>query len=160
MASLIPDSEKAALRQAYEDFFDTFKKKIVVHRQPKKIISQINLGFLYGYGDDANYQVGDGPNTNTPSNYAYEPQSSTFYGIVWYPKKANQDLEIGGDIRAFNPDGEVRIKVDKTARDYMVEGPNVERVDILDHSYSLVSEDAEINQLFTGYYVFKLKEIS
>lgn len=159
MASLIPDSEKAALRQAYEDFFDTFKKKIVVHRQPKKIISQINLGFLYGYGDDANFQYDDAE-SNAPHNYAYEPQSSTFYGMVWYPKQANQDFKIGGDIRAFVPDGEVRIKVDETARDYLVAGPSVERVDILDHSYSLVSEDTEINQLFTGYYVFKLKEVS
>ena len=166
MSSLIPDSEKAALQQGYADFFDTFKRKITVHKAPNKVVEHIDVSFLYGYGEESSHQeITDSPPSNSieglpTDNYAYEPESSEFYALVWYPKEANQDLEVGEDIRAFIPDGEIRIKVDKIARDYLTIGKNVERIDVQDHSYILISEDAEVNHLFTGYYIFKLKEIS
>lgn len=149
MADLIPSSEKEILRKAYGDFFETFRRQITVHKEPRKVINQINTSFLFGYGETSN-QV----------NYAYEPESTAFYAIVWYPRRANQDFEIGGEIRGFVPEGEIRIKVDKEAKDYISEGKRVERIDVGEHSYTLISEDAEINHFFSGYYIFKLKETS
>jgi hypothetical protein len=147
MADLIPDSERLALKEIYNNFFDTFKREITIHKQAKKVINQINTSFLYGYGETSN-QV----------NYAYEPESATFYAMVWYPNRANQDFEIGGEIRAFIPEGEVRIKVNKEVKEYLTTGKAVERIDINDHSYGLVSADAEINHFFSDYFIFKLKE--
>ena len=120
MASLIPESEKAALRSAYDDFFDTFKRQITVHKSPKKVIENIDISFLYGYGEESSHSdITGGMGGLSSKNYAYEPESSVFHALVWYPKKANQDLEVGSDIRAFVPEGEIRIKVDKTTKDYL-----------------------------------------
>ncbi|MAF26153.1 hypothetical protein CL634_11375 [bacterium] len=147
MSDLIPERDKTTLKAAYADFFDTFKRSITVHKQAKRVIDQINTSFLFGYGEPSQ-QV----------NYAYETESKVFSAIVWYPRQANQDFEISGEIRAFIPEGEIRIKVGKDAKEYLVAGRSIERIDIEDHSYELISEDAEINHFFSDYYIFKLKE--
>lgn len=147
MSDLIPENDKQAFKNAYADFFDTFKKEITVHKEAKKVVSQINTGFLYGYGDVSN-QV----------NYVYQTDSQTFSAIVWYPKKGSGGFEIGGEIRAFIPEGEILIKVGEEAKTYLTSGLSVEKIDILNHSYELVGQEEEINHFFTGYYIFNLKE--
>ena len=101
-------------------FFDTFKKEIIVHKEAKRVVAQINMGFLYGYGDVSNQ-----------TNYTHQTHSQTFSAIVWYPKKGSGGFEIGGEIRAFIPEGEILIKVGEEAKTYLTSGMSVEKIDIL-----------------------------
>ena len=62
------------------------------------------------------------------------------------------------EISAYLPEGEIRIKVKKDAKDYIKLG-KVERIDLEGHAYMLLGEEASINAIINGYYVFKLGEI-
>ncbi len=42
MGSLLTDADKASFKSSIEDLFDTFARDIVIHKEPKKIVSQIN----------------------------------------------------------------------------------------------------------------------
>ena len=42
MASLLTSTETTNLVSILGDVFDTFKREVVVHKSPKKVISQIN----------------------------------------------------------------------------------------------------------------------
>ena len=53
MASLVSATEIAAFTGDFINLFDTFKRDFVVHKESKKVISQINTDFLYGYGTSA-----------------------------------------------------------------------------------------------------------
>ena len=51
MASLISSTEKANLVKIFTDVFDTFKQEIVVHKEPIKVVNQINLSAIFGYDE-------------------------------------------------------------------------------------------------------------
>ena len=46
MPSLISTAERAILTGTFQDVFDTFKRAIVVHKEPIKVISSIDEIFL------------------------------------------------------------------------------------------------------------------
>ena len=48
MPSLISETEKNNLTGIFNDIFDTFKREIVIHKEPKKVISQVNTASLFG----------------------------------------------------------------------------------------------------------------
>ena len=56
------------------------------------------------------------------------------------------------------PDGEIRIKVQEDCKNYIHEG-KTEKVQVKGKNYTLISTEAEVNNILTGYYIFKLKEI-
>ena len=86
MASLLTSTETTNLVGILGDVFDTFKRDVVIHKTPKKVISQINESQLFGYGEAAN-----------PVNYTYAPQSGIYNAKISYiENKANeyvQDLQ-------------------------------------------------------------------
>ena len=71
MPSLISETEKNNLTGIFNDIFDTFKREIVIHKEPKKVISQVNTASLFGYGDPA-----------SSLNYSYEPVSGVFEATI------------------------------------------------------------------------------
>ena len=85
MPSLISETEKNNLTGIFNDIFDTFKRDIVVHKEPKKVISQINTSSLFGYGDPA-----------SSVNYTYQPVSGVFQATIRY--NLEQETERLGDI--------------------------------------------------------------
>ena len=54
MASLISTSERTGITAAFTDIFDTFKREIVVHKEPVRRVQQINLTNIFGYGEPSN----------------------------------------------------------------------------------------------------------
>ena len=104
MASLISDTEKANLVKIFTDVFDTFKREIVVHKEPIKVINQINLTAIFGYDEYSN-----------ESNYSYESNNKTIYAVVRYSANhgfADVDKNTLNIIK-----GDASIKVDKTGSD-------------------------------------------
>ena len=64
MSSLLSNSEKSNLANTFDDIFDTFKRDIVVFKEPMKVISSINESQLFGYGPASNL-----------GNYEYVPDA-------------------------------------------------------------------------------------
>ena len=145
--NLLSADEKAQIKEAYESFFETFRKIITVHKVSEIVVSDVNLDQIFGYNEDAN-----------PTNYTYAHKSLDFYALIVFPTRGDQTLGVMTEMAVQIPDGEIRIKVEEACKDYIQIG-KTEKITVKGKSYTLISTDAEVNNIITGYYIFKLKEI-
>jgi hypothetical protein len=143
MSSLISADEKAILTGTFQDVFDTFKRAVVVHKEPQKIIASIDEGMIFGYGEYSN-----------PVNYTYEPVSNTFYATVRYID--NQAVDHAEAIGTDIPRGIVRMKVEKEAMDF-IEAGKTEKVVFDKKSFNIVSTVAVKRFLDSEFYVYYLE---
>lgn len=144
MANLISDQERAALSSMFNDIFDTFKRDIVVHKEPKKIINQINTSRIFGYGD-----------YNEIVNYTYVPVSATFDAIIKYNEKQTTDFieEINSTISM----GTCSIKVKRDCRDYISNG-KTEKIEFDGKVFNVISDDAVKSFLNASeFFIFQLE---
>lgn len=147
MASLLTSTETTNLVGILGDVFDTFKRDVVIHKTPKKVISQINESQLFGYGEAAN-----------PVNYTYTPQSGIYSAKISYiENKANEYVQ---GLQSNIDTNLVRMKVQKDAKDY-IENGITENVTFDDKTFNLLGDHMVKNFLGpSGYttYVYYLKE--
>jgi hypothetical protein len=143
MPSLISETEKNNLTGIFNDIFDTFKREIVIHKEPKKVISQVNTSSLFGYGDPA-----------SSINYSYTPVSGVFQATIRY--NLDQETERLADIPSQVSIGGVFIKVQEPARNYINKG-KTERITFDNKSFKVISEDANRSFLNSKFYVYKLE---
>ncbi len=74
MASLLSDDDKKSLTGALGDPFDTFKRNIVVYKEPKKVINSGPFdGVLAGYDD-----------SSIENKITYVPVSGVYPAIITY----------------------------------------------------------------------------
>ena len=147
MASLLKSTETANLVSILGDVFDTFKREIIVHKSPKKVISQINESQLFGYGEAAN-----------PVNYTYTPQSGVYNAKISYIE--NKSNEYVQDFQSKIDNNIVRIKVQSDAKDY-IENGITENITFDNKTFNLVGDHMVKNFLGpSGYttYVYYLTE--
>ena len=143
MPSLISETEKNNLTGIFNDIFDTFKREIVIHKEPKKVISQVNTASLFGYGDPA-----------SSVNYSYQPVSGVFQATIRY--NMEQATERLGDIPSQVSIGGVFIKVQEPAKDFINKG-KTEKITFDNKSFKIISEDANKSFLNSKFYVYKLE---
>ena len=144
MANLISDSERAALGAMFDDIFDTFKRSITIHKEPKKIINQINTSHIFGYGDYSDIV-----------NYTYVPVIGVFDAIVKYNEK--QTIDFVEEINSQISVGTCSIKVKKECRDFIMAG-KTEKIEFDDKVFNIISDDAVKSFLnATEFYVFQLE---
>ena len=143
MASLISTSEKIILSGVFDDVFDTFKRPIVVYKEPIKTIETINEAARFGYEEEANI-----------TNYTYAVQSGSFYAIIKYQDK--QDENYQAQLNGPLPIGEVRIKVKKECRDF-IENGKTEKLEFDTKSWNVVSDDSVKRFLDSEYFVYYLE---
>jgi len=143
MPSLISDTEKNNLTGIFNDIFDTFKRTITVHKEPKRVVDSINTSSLFGYGDPA-----------SSVNYTYVPQSGIYDATIRY--NLDQTQETLGDIPQYVSEGAVYIKVQREARDYINKG-KTEKITFDNKSFKVISEDANKSFLNSEFFVYKLE---
>jgi hypothetical protein len=144
MSSLVAQSEIDVFTGDFQNLFDTFKRVITVHKNPKKVIKTINTDFLYGYGDPGDQ-----------ANYEYVPVSSDYQAMVLY--KDQQESDILGEIsevRYFA--GDVRIKVDQETSDYIEDG-KTEKVTIDGKDFQVMTEKSVKYFFGMRLYVYHLQ---
>ncbi len=145
MASLLTNQSITSLTGVLADHFDTFARTITVHKEPLKVISSINSNNSYaGYGETSN-QV----------NFSYVPQSQSFSAMVIYNNQQSSEVTQVGSF----PEGVIKIKVKKDARDYIL-GSKVEKIDVDGKSFNTITEDKVQNYLGLEFYIFFLKQTS
>ena len=143
MPSLISTTEKNNLTGIFNDIFDTFKREIVIHKEPKRVVSSINTAAIFGYGD---------PSSSV--NYTYVPQSGVYEATIRY--NLDQTVDRLGEIPQYISEGGVFIKVQEPARNYINKG-KTEKVTFDNKSFKVVSEDANKSFLNSKFYVYKLE---
>ena len=147
MASLIPEAAKTAFTSALSDHFDTFKREIVIFKEPIKVINNVTSNNSYaGYGESSN-QV----------EFTYVPVSGAYSGIVSYYE--NQESELGENIgNLFLGQGRVKIKIEQNARDFILNGSKTEAVYIDGNTFNKYSSERVQDYLGLKYYVFYLEK--
>ena len=148
MADLLNETDREFFRTTLNDLFDTFKRKIVVHKEPLKKIVNPALDVYAGYMD-----------TSTPQNIEYIHQSKEIEAIVSYLDSASsQTSGLEDDLHVAIPrNASVRIKVKQDSRDYIAKG-KTERIDIDGKSFNLVGKEAVKYNFGTKLYVYYLEQ--
>jgi len=147
MPSLLTDIEIANATGVLGDLFDTFSRPIVVYKEPKKIINQISTNSLPGYGEAA-----------IKTNITYIPVSGTFEAKIKYNPK--QDLELLPELKSRVSKGVVKIKVERPARDFIVNNGKTEKIMIDNKPYNVVTDDTMKKFITAEYFVFFLEAAS
>ena len=147
MGSLLTDADKLSFKNSIIDLFDTFSRDIIIHKEPKKIVSQVNPSTpqLPGYGSES-----------SPANVTYVPESKTFKAMVRYSNK--QEVETDSFAGTKIPLGMVAIKVQSEAKDYINNGVT-EKVVLDGKSFKLASSDAVKDHFGYSLYVYIVEEI-
>jgi hypothetical protein len=145
MASLLTNQNITTLTGVLADHFDTFARTITIHKEPLKVVSSINSNDSYaGYGESSNRV-----------NFTYVPQSQSFQAIVIYKNEQSNEVTQFGSF----PEGVIKIKVKKDARDYILNG-KTEKINVDGKSFNTVTEDKVQNYLGLEFYIFYLKQTS
>jgi hypothetical protein len=148
MASLLQSTEVENLVSILGDVFDTFKREIVVHKSPKKVISSLNTSQLFGYGEAS------GP----VANYTYIPQSGIHYAKISYLESKGD--EYYQELSSKVDSNIVRIKVESETKDY-IENGKTENISFDSKTFNLLGDQMVKNFLGpSGYttYVYFLQE--
>jgi len=143
MASLITDQEKDNLTGILGDVFDTFKRSIVVYKEPTKKVAVIDDSFIFGYGEASNIV-----------NYEYVVVSGTYDATVKY--NPNQDVIQEQDINGGLSDGIVRIKVRENCKDFIEKG-KTEKIVFDEASFNVASDYSVKNFLNSTFYTYYLE---
>jgi len=145
MASLISDAEKENLTGIFGDIFDTFKRTIKVHKEPTKVVSDVNINQIFGYGGDSQ-----------KSNVSYLHNSQSFEATINYKISSAELSDYITEVGAYTHGNIVKIKVKEDARDYIMNG-KTEKIEFDNRYFNVVSRDIVSMFLDVKYYVFYLK---
>lgn len=147
MGSLLTQADKDSFRDSIIDLFDTFSRDVLIHKEPKKIVSQVNPSspVLPGYGGDSN-----------PDNIQYAAESKTFKAMIRYGDK--QTVATDDFAGTQIPKGSVAIKVQEEARDYINKGIT-QKVDLDGKSFKVATNDSVKDHFGYQLYVYFLEEI-
>lgn len=149
MASFLSASEENWFAEQADIWFDTFKRNIVVHKEPIKNIKITNSNQLFGYG-----QAGQA----NSQQIEYTPRSQSFDAVIKYG--SNQDLDIVGDIKAYvTSQNLVSIIVKPNAKEY-INKDKTEKIVFDSKSYNTISNGALKSFFSAIYYEYILQEIT
>jgi hypothetical protein len=147
MSSLIPESEKTLLQEAFNDLHDTFARPVYYFKESKKVIIQTNPSYNPIYGQGQQF-------TESIKNVI---DSGSFNARITYDTdKANSyinDPEIDSQLKLRLPDGYVRIKVDASGYNVIKKTKRV----VFDERTFSIESDVRPHGLFTpSHYTFFL----
>ena len=134
MGDLLSNADRQFFQDILGDLFDTFKRKILIHKEPKKQIINPALDVYAGYAEDS-----------TPQNIKFIHQNKEF---------ASFDSEINVQIPQ---NASVRIKVKPDARDYIIKG-KTERIELDGNSYNIIGNESLRYNFGFKLYVFYLEQ--
>ena len=146
MPSLISPTERAVLTGIFDNIFDTFSRTIVVYKESTKVLNSSvdSSNFIFGFGESQSQDV-----------YTYSEVTGVFPAVVRYK---HQNIELGAEITAYIPVGEVRIKVREDCRDFINNG-KTEKIVFDDKTYVLDSEEKKRTFLDSQFWVFNLRTV-
>lgn len=131
--------------QEYEKFFDYFSRPFVVHKEPIKILQQVDSAPLYGYG-----QASDS------LNYTYQPVTGVFNGRIYYNNARDTDA-VDSDLKLVFARGDVTLKVKQNARDFIADGKTI-KLEFDGKTWNIITEDIVKRYLNRFYYVYGLEQ--
>ena len=145
MASLLSSVEISGITGTFEDIFDTFKRTIVIHKEPTKVVATPSSGMLFGYGDDSNQP-----------NYTYTPRSVSYFAKISYVQRRSDDPYIR-ELTSRVENDLVRIKVKENAKNYINDG-KTEKITFDNKTYKIAGNEIVKNFLGSEFFIYYLEE--
>ena len=143
--SYIDSSIVHGFAQEYDNFFTYFSRPFIVHKEPIKIIQQLQSAPMYGYG-----QASDS------INYTYQPVTGTFNGRIYYNNARDSDA-VNSDLKLVFARGDVTLKVKQDARDFIANGKTI-KLEFDGKTWNVITEDIVKKYLTNSYYVYGLEQ--
>jgi hypothetical protein len=140
--SLIPSGQNASLEAVADALWDTFQKSLTIVK--KALISATNEsgGFIPGFGSEVNR-----------GNFTYTPESGTFMALRVLPKPDGTTDFV--TTKSLSQE-EVLIKVQQEARDYIMDGREIEHAIFAGKTYNFLSQETTAHFLGKTYFYFRL----
>jgi hypothetical protein len=145
MPSLVTAVEEKNLTGIFNDIFDTFKRDIVIHKEPKKLIADVSVPSYFGYETDRSNKI----------NYTYIPVSGVYPATIRY-RDAQEIEPLGITNAAAVSVGEVSIKVKTDAKTFIERG-KTERITFDNKTFKISSDFAVARFLSSEFYVYQLE---
>jgi hypothetical protein len=147
MGSLLTDSEKGELQNAFDDLHDTFARPVYYFKEAKTVVLSTNPSF------NAIYQQNNIQKTTVTKVI----QSGSFNARITYDADRSQSYmsspEIDSQLKLKLPDGSVRIKVDQSGYNTL---KTTKRIDFDDRRFSIESDVRPHGLFKPSYYTFFL----
>jgi hypothetical protein len=142
--SFLNSNDQTWYEDAIDTWFETFKKPIVVHKEPIKNIVQNTTNQILGYNEDSNIV-----------DYTYTPRNQSFYAVIKYNPTDNltNDKEINIKIT----DQPVMIYVQNDAKKY-IDTDTTEKITFDGKDFNVYSSSIAKHYQNKTYYVYYLKE--
>lgn len=152
MASLLTSSEISCVTGAAGDLFDTFKRSIIVFKEPKQVITPATAkssSVYYGY---------QSKNAKPDAVTSFVVVSGSFEALISHRHSQKTVAKQLGDLNTLDRKHGLQLKVKSICRDYINQG-RTENVEVDGQKFNLVNSDKI--QEFLGFtlYVFDLEEI-
>ena len=143
--SLLTSSEKTAFGAIYQDMFDTFKRQIVIHKQPIKNVTYQNSSSMFGYPGDTN-----------PVAVTYTSVTGVFDARIIYGNQRDDDVKIPAT-ETKNPFEGARIRVELNCKNFIMSG-KTEKITFDNKTWNSDYGYTVRHYIDTSYYEFQLKE--
>jgi hypothetical protein len=144
MASLLSSAQKSSFEKGMTNLFDTFKQDIVIYKEAKIEIININQPRMFGYNERSDIE-----------NINYIPVTGVFPALVTYAKKQAQERLEETDNRIDK--GEVEIKIKSDANDFIQDNGKTLFVSINDLMYKIVSSQSARPYISSQYFTYYLE---
>ena len=150
MASLVPETGKAYLTGALKDHFDTFSEDITIFKEPTRTMvtdTSSNLSY-YGYTKRQKQQ-----------HFTSSHVSGVYKAIVTYRGDQSADQLSEGEVNIRFSDGDVQIKVESDARNFIKRNGKTLKVSFDQNTFNIVGDEKVQNYLGLKFYLFPLKHV-
>jgi hypothetical protein len=143
--SFINSTAAAEFSQDYDNFFTYFSRPFIVHKDPVRIVEQVQSAPLYGYGQSSD-----------AVNFTYIPVTGTFNGRIYYNNSNDADA-VNNDLKLVFVKGDVTLKVKQDARDFIANGRTI-KLEFDGKTWNVITEDIVKKYLNNTYYVYGLEQ--
>jgi hypothetical protein len=143
--SFINSTAAAEFSQDYDNFFTYFSRSFIVHKDPVRIVEQVQSAPLYGYGQSSD-----------AVNFTYIPVTGIFNGRIYYNNSNDTDV-VNNDLKLVFVKGDVTLKVKQDARDFIANGRTI-KLEFDGKTWNVITEDIVKKYLNNTYYVYGLEQ--
>jgi len=143
-SSFLTSNDQTWYESAADTWFETFKKSIVVNKEPIKNIVQNTTNQMFGYDENSNIV-----------DYTYTPRYQTFDAVIKYTEKLN--LEENPEIKLKFPDQQVELYVKQDCANY-INTDRTENITFDGKTFNVFSTSIVKHYQRNTYYVFYLRE--
>ena len=142
--SFLSSSDQSWFEEAADTWFETFKKPIIVHKEPIKNIVQNTTNQILGYDENSNI-----------IDYTYTPRNQSFYAVIKYNPTDN--LALDKELNIKITDQPVMIYVSIDAKNY-IDKDVTEKITFDGKDFNIYSSSIAKHYQNKTYYVYYLKE--